>query len=268
MKTGQFDNISNEEYHRGSAYADYLSRSDLIPLLKSPAHYKARQNEPKTETPDMVFGSACHDFILQDDTSNIKVGPDVSKKTNKWKEFLEENQQFYCISPDDLVVMEAMKKVFRSHKYAYPLIAGAWFENTFLWEHAEYEGVFCKVRPDILRISDGIMCDYKTSKDADPDAFAKACVNYGYDIQSAYYPEGVRAITGAECEFYFIVQEKTEPYAIQIYLAGKEMIDLGKRKINKALKNYFEADLNNDWEKAYENTVLTLEPPRWALNQV
>jgi hypothetical protein len=58
------DEISNEDYHRGEAYKEFVSSSNLKNYLISPKYARYTQLHPKTEqTKAMEEGSVYHDYL-------------------------------------------------------------------------------------------------------------------------------------------------------------------------------------------------------------
>jgi hypothetical protein len=64
--------------------------------------------------------------------------------------------------------------------------------------------------------SDGIQ-DLKTARDASPQAFAKASVDFGYDLQATLYLLIARALGFDKKSFNFVVVENQEPWATKVY---------------------------------------------------
>jgi len=270
IKPGLYQGIPNSEYHRGEDYKPFLSRSDLMHLQDSPAHFTVYKNSPDEETADMIFGSAAHEIIISKTEKEVAVGPETSRRTNVWKDFVTANLGKYCITAEEYLRIKAMEKIFRKHKLATALLYGATIEETCIWNHSMYEGVQGKCRPDIKKIIEPrhILADYKTTgKRANKSEFAKATVNYGYDVQAKWYTDGMFTITGKEWEFLFIVQEKQPPFAIQVFRATPKLLQLGEFKINYALKVYWDAKEQKEWDRSYMEKIHDLDPPAWAFNE-
>jgi hypothetical protein len=78
--------------------------------------------------------------------------------------------------------------------------------------------------------------DVKSTLDASISGFARAIGKYGYDLQAAFYIDGVKAITGLTLPFYFLACEKNGPHAVAMYRASDEMVEDGRRKYRAALE--------------------------------
>lgn len=97
------------------------------------------------------------------------------------------------------------------------------------------------IRRDIVVIGDQhILVDYKTTDNAETEAFRSSAIKYGYDLQAGMYLEGYKANTGQDAIFLFIAQEKKEPYAINILQADEFMVKEGKQLFHDLMDIYHE----------------------------
>ena len=67
--------IPNKEYRA----MDGVSSSDLKKMAKSPAHFRYWKDNPKEDTPSLLFGRAVHKYILEKDDfyKEFAVAPDI-----------------------------------------------------------------------------------------------------------------------------------------------------------------------------------------------
>ena len=78
--------MTNTEYHNKT---EYLSKSNLDLIRKSPAHYKAFLDGEKSKpTPAMVFGSLVHSVVFNED--NFAVMPECDRRTKEGKAIYEQ----------------------------------------------------------------------------------------------------------------------------------------------------------------------------------
>lgn len=82
--------------------------------------------------------------------------------------------------------------VVHENKFADRLLQGK-HEISFFWTD-EATGEECKCRPDdIVVIGDQhILVDYKTTDNAETEAFRSSAIKYGYDLQAGMYLEGTK----------------------------------------------------------------------------
>jgi len=133
--SGKIMNIPDEEYHNNK---DYLSASSMKLLKKSPMHYKEHEQET---TDAMVFGSAYHCFILEEDKFKDRYfildeseilsillgeGSKSPRATNKYKEWKEGQlaraEGKILLDDNTFVKMQKMKRRLFQHPFARMLL--------------------------------------------------------------------------------------------------------------------------------------------------
>ena len=72
----------------------------------------------------------------------------------------------------------------------------------------EFEGVTCKVRPDLYNTRTGMVLDLKTTQDGSERGFAKSVRAFNYLFQAAWYMTALRQMGERPKEFVFLVVEK------------------------------------------------------------
>ena len=88
------------------------------------------------------------------------------------------------------------------------------------------------MRVDFLRDPDPdgrlILADYKTCQSAEPDAIARAVVNFGYDSQAAWYRDLVIGLGLARsAPFLFVFQETAAPYLVHVVELDADTVSMG-----------------------------------------
>lgn len=82
---------------------------------------------------------------------------------------------------------------------------------------AQVDGVWCRCMVDNAPLDPRLpLYDLKTTTDASPEGAVKAVVNYGYDVQAAFYLDAWRAATGEARRFRFILVEKEAPFEVAV----------------------------------------------------
>lgn len=85
--------MTNKEYHD----AEGVSKSDLDLVHKSPLHYITAKNSQKVQTEALLFGSALHKFVLENNefSSEFTTAPLCDRRTKEGKaiyaDFLEKS---------------------------------------------------------------------------------------------------------------------------------------------------------------------------------
>lgn len=171
------------------------------------------------------------------------------------------------LEQDQMLAIQSIQASISRHTGAARLLSSGLAEMSGFWVDTE-TGINCKCRPDWLVMAGetvtGIV-DLKTCCDASADGFARAVVTLGYDLQAAYYQDGIKALTGRTLPFYFIAVEKTAPYATAVYKASDEVIETGRAKYRGALQLLKWCRENNQWP-AYQPSgeIEEINLPRWA----
>ena len=121
-----------------------ISKSDLFKITKSPLHFKWSMENREDKTAALIFGSACHKYILERDDfdSEFAVALNVDRRTKTGKEeyakWLEENEGKDVVSSDDMEKIKAMAEVIDSNKFAKRLFSGE-HEKSFFWTDEQTE---------------------------------------------------------------------------------------------------------------------------------
>lgn len=230
-----------KEYHNDHSR---VSRSGVMRLLKSPAHYQAYINEPHKDTDAMRFGRVYDAYLLENKTP--EVCPFDSFRTAEAREWRDTHTDY--VRGDEMDVLNAMRDAMPAE-----IFVGGSAQVPVFWTD-EITGVECKALPDYLR---GNTClDLKTTDDATPGAFARSVRKYGYDIQAAMYLDGCASM--GVTEFIFVVQEKSAPYAVRQFKLSKETIELARMRYRDALAVYAECKESGEWF-AYDTNVEIIE---------
>lgn len=269
---------TNAEYH---AKEEFINASGLKTIIKrSPFHLvNCEQKEP---TPAMLFGTAYHDYVLEENlfharywTLDTSLRPEADKtmasnKNKAWKEEMElMNAGKQLISEEDLQKLATMKKALLAN----PTIAAFLLngEAELSHYHQDFEGAKVRVRPDYLKPK--VIVDLKTCEDASPEGFARQCHNFGYHIQAALYMDVLESIYGTSRKFVFICQEKTFPFAAQAYAASDSLIEQGRYEYTLALETYKRCLASGEWP-GYEmyaepemRGLIELNLPVWAYKE-
>jgi hypothetical protein len=233
--------ISNEDYHRGEQWSDFLSSTGLKHYLISPKYYKWAKEHPKEiGTEAAIKGSVYHEmlasyvnkgdfsdfennFFVFEPPINPKTGNAYGYTTKAW----EEAYEYQCgqnpgkevcttkeVGMANNMIDELLSGEFQKSKDVLHLIKHGEAETSHF---LEYEGAKYKYRTD-LKTSKKIV-DWKTVPlgMAHPDEFPKQIKNFGYHISAAMYQFFERMVTGKWKKFYWIVQEKEPPYDFMIH---------------------------------------------------
>ncbi len=259
------DDIPNAHYH---ADRSCVSVSGLKQLLRSPAHFRAYLDGEKKETPAMFFGSAIHARLLEPQVFDKEyvVAPAADKRSKEYKEFEIANADKKLLSVEQMATLLGMERSVQSHRTANSLLLAGLKEYTIVWQDEE-TGIWLKIRPDCLcpNVDTGVCFDLKSTDDASPQAFARSCVAFDYDLQAAFYLAGLRTIFRRDMDFAFGAIEKSEPFGVAVYGADDDMLKRGTRRMRQALNTLKQCRETDTWP-SYQpgGDYELLEWPRWA----
>jgi len=272
METGRHI-ISFEEYLADPCPIPSLSRSVIKDLVsKTPRHaywnhpklnkeYKPEESEKKFD-----IGTAAHSVFLQGDNIAVCLNFD-DWKTKKAREARDDARSNGLIPllPEQydnvLAMVEVGRKALKNSELAIDIKDGD-SEVTYIWKDGE---TFCRIRPDWISKDRIVILDYKTSsQSAEPEQFSKTVVNYGYDIQDAFYKRGVRNIEGTEPSFIFMAQEVEPPHLCSFIELDMQFQDMGEQKVKRGLHLWRECMKSGKWP-GYSEGIYTIEPPAYSL---
>jgi len=266
IKTGRYDNLTLEQYHRE---CPGWSKSSLDKVHRSMAHYFAEIERPRKQTEAMLLGSAFHCSILEPSLfeNEYCVIPECDRRTKEGKaiyaQFEFESVGKTGISYNAVEQIEGMKKAVYEHPIARNLFLAGDAEHSFFWIDKE-TGLLCKCRPDYLR-KDGICIELKTTRDASYESFKSDVGNFRYYVQAAYFIDGIKA-AGFECnEFLFCAVETDYPHNVNIFRLDSEALAVGRvayKQDLRRVKAFFDEKESDRWA-GYMPIVNDLYLPNW-----
>ena len=271
--------MSNTEYHS----LDYVSKSHLDEVNKSPFHYWDRYINPDRVVPEptkqMLLGSAMHTMVLEPDlfekeylveSANAPKRPTAAQLNAKkpstqtleaiafWDSFDDKANGKTLISIDDYQRLSIMKKRIFDHPAASTILnMSGVVEQSYQWKDSQ-TGEICKSRPDFHTDDGTLIVDLKTTSDASELGFQKSVHNFRYHVQAGFY---LRSIKEAE-QFVFIAVESKPPYLVAVYNASTDMINAGNRVADKNLATLAQCRKSGKWT-GYSEEITTLDLPRF-----
>jgi len=271
--------LSNAEYHA----LDYVSKSHLDLVDKSPFHYWDRFINPDSVIPEptkqMIIGSALHALVLEPDVFktefiveavNTPKRPTATQRNAKkpssqtldaiayWDEFDEKAKGKKLISIDDYERLTIMKKRIFDHPAASTILSmSGVVEQSYQWKDSQ-SGELCKSRPDFHTDDGTLIVDLKTTSDASELGFKKSVHNFRYHVQAGFY---LRSLKEAE-QFVFIAVESKPPYLVAVYNASTDMINAGNRVADKNLATIAQCRKTGKWT-GYSEEITNLDLPHY-----
>lgn len=228
------------------------------------AELKAQLEAMNTERPGKLSTSGSRHELAELLRAN---GQPVTLWSDVLAEWTENNPGRIVLTPETWDQLHAMANAVHSHPAAGALLTGCpgEAEKSVYWNDAT-TGVLCRCRPDWWR-DDNVIVDLKTTEDASPEGFAKSMANYRYDVQAAYYLDGVQAATRKRPKaFVFIAVEKKPPYGVGVYVLDSDSLELGRAQYQHDLRIYAECVRTGEWP-GYGDKIQTISLPAWHANK-
>lgn len=270
MTTGILD-LSPELYHADPADRPSLSKSiahllcDKSPRHAREAHPKLNPNFERKDEGKFDLGTVAHDVLLEgrdilyvvhaDDwrTKVAKEERDAARELGKVPLLAKDRDAVYAM-------VDAAREQLAALNVDPPFFTDGQAERTIVWEEDE---VICRARLDWLRDDLQAIDDYKTtSASADPDRWVRTMLGIGGDLQAAFYRRGVKALTGEDAEFRFIVQETSPPYLLCPIALSPDLMAIAERKVEWAIKRWRVCLETGIWD-GYPTDVCYVEAPGW-----
>ena len=276
--TGFHLDIPEEHYHR---HPTSLSQSGAKLILQAPALFDHSRRHPVYKR---IFdvGSAAHQEVLGKGAGIVVIQrTTVDKKTGEILEVVdapdlrsasaqEHQKQIRTegkipVTRKEYDHVQAMAEVLAGHKRAMELFTEGDAEvSAFCID--EPTGVMRRARFDFL--TSNICVDYKSAESADPWAFARNAVDYGYDIQDAFYLDLLEDLGHPADAFTFVVQQKQAPYLVSVVELDEDSREHGRRRYQRALEVFAECTATGVWPPFVpEDTHQTVRIPDWALRR-
>ncbi len=277
-EVGIHEGIPNEVYHHRW---EAVNASRLSDLTRSPAHCLWRMVHPSTEqTPAMVFGTAVHCAVLEPEEFEKRYRHDPpcppERKPSGWKNTNDYKSQAadLRLAGFELLTSDQLEgcKLIRESIYGEPSAARDLLEAMTATEVSYVAddpatGLRCKVRPDLLAESAGIVGDLKTTRAGAKSAFGRQIYSLGYHRSKAFYMDCMETLEPRKWEHHvFLVVENTPPYEVAVYDLDPAATEMGRREVRLLLDLYAECKRTGNWP-GYDTTVQTVGVPHWAYYQ-
>ena len=240
-----------KEYRAEPGY----SYSTLKAYLKSPLH--GAKQTPFAETAAMRFGTGV-DMAMKGDQASIVVSPYDDFRTKEAREWKATNADKFVVSGSDAERIAACAASVSNHLAVREMKLQYMESDPPMF--GSIDGIRIKGLPDWA--FGGVIVDLKTtSGGVDATSFAKTVDSFHYDLQAAVYTELARQNGEAETQFYWIAVESDNPYDVAVYRATQTILDVGRAKLARALRNVKLAE--SGFLSGHSTMLTDLEMPAW-----
>lgn len=266
--------IPAQAYHSHPA----LGSTSLKRALITPQHYWAFAKEnperlEEEETDALIFGRLAHCLVLENEDvfkrDFIVLPEGLDRRTTagkqKYADIMADAGLKTVVKHADVEKARAMRKAVEQH-FVWKYLKHGAAEGSSFWKDG---GLDCKVRLDWVESTDigNIIIDYKTSKCAAREAFARQMNNLNYHVQTAHYNEGYKAAHGEEAHaFLFVAQDKKAPFAVGAYMVDPAAVKTGRLKRQKAL-DIIRTGRETGYWPGYTDKIELIDIPTYAQYQ-
>ncbi len=258
-------------YHADPCLTPSLSASIIHVLCsQSPrhawvAHPKLNPAFVAEEAGQMDIGKVCHALMLEGiDVAEWLPFPDW--RTNAAKEAREAARAAGKVPilekhREDILAMVAAARVqLNQHRDAKRAFMDGKPEQTLIWEE---DGIACRARLDWIMNDHSHIYDYKTrSGSANPDQLSRTLFAEGWDCQAAWYVRGLKAITGKDVPFSFVLQETFPPYALSVVALDDWAMVQATKKCMWAVEKWAECLASGVWP-GYSDRTESIRLHEW-----
>ncbi len=276
IEPGIYHDVPFDEYLAWDA----MNQSTLKHAARSMAHLRAAMDAPpRAETPShFTFGTLVHAGLLEPLSllERYVVMPDFAaglcrnngepyknpRASNAYKDAVTE---FRAAHPGQTAIdAEAYRAMcsalvsIDTNDRAVRYLSDNQAEVSICWRDAD-TGFLCKARLDGLSRKHRRITDAKTGSDIG-DRFAWAIHDFGYDVQSAFYLDGVQATFPDDGAYRFciVAVESAEPFCVRAAMVSAKTVAVGRGKYKTWLGQYAAAVRTGVWP-GYDN------PEEWSL---
>lgn len=250
-----------DAYH--AAPSACLTQSGIKTLLsETPYDYK---NPTPRKSKEMDFGSVVHALTLGKGKS-FSICPFDDYKTKAAREWKVEQEAEGLIPIKVDRYNDAMKIASRLQFVIANLTQGHDYQTEvpFYWQEGE---TWCSGMADVW-VPELLLCiDPKvTARVARP---APQMINYGWDIQAAWYTRGLTAIHpehAGRIRFVNVLIKPQEPFTHRIVTIGEAWRHSAEQECLRALRIFQRCTAEDKWP-AWGDEIEQLDAPSWALSQ-
>lgn len=263
------EDLDENVYHRHPA----LSASGAKRLLSPgcPALFKHdRDNGGRPNKRAFDVGHAAHAAVLGVGLEMVVVDADnwMTKAAKEIRDAAYAEGKCPILAKEKAAV-DAMALEIRRHPLASRLLdpERGRPEVSVFW-HDEKHGIDRRARFDWLTNPEAgvptlVVPDYKTTRSAEPRAFARSIFEFGYDMQAVFYSDAVIAAGLAEdVDFLFIAQETTAPYLVTVHELDDISLAVGRARVDEACALFRDCTDTGIWPGYSDDIELVGPPPR------
>lgn len=252
-------------------FTDYLALDAIdASLIKSALRGREFIKLTHKESDALNFGRAFHIALLEPEKfaklvqvrdGGVKTKKHAAQKEKDLQTYGDDALDFIYISEDERNTIDKMREAIYQFDDVKKLLLPTEKEITGILDfpNGKAPGKF-KIRVDAK--GRNYLLDLKTTTASGFDYFTREIVNYGYDIQAAFYLWVANVIEGSETyeRWFWLVVEKSAPFRVALYEAPESVKVVGLKKAFEGVHKIRDAYRENKFSELI-NTEITM--PAW-----
>lgn len=257
------DELSNSKYHGARGFyssSQFKDALDDIELFYK--KYISGEVVGRESIPAFDIGTYFHTAILEPHNleNECAVFTGGVRRGKAWDEFKDKHEGKAIITAKELLQAENLITATKASPIAMGLLSQGESEFSCF---TNVMGLPVKVRADWINIQEGYILDLKstTGNAKDEHKTKNKISNYNYDLSASLYIDAFNAHYGEEIikDFYWTFSSKDYSNS-KTYRASREMLEVGRRKYQKALRTILKyMELN--WE--FVDELADVSPLPW-----
>lgn len=240
-----------------------LSYSSLKEFVKSPRHFVYYKEQPRKPPTDAMLLGTCVDILLltpEDFAGKIMPVHNINRRTTDGKNehaamvSLAQAQKMTLVSNDIINQATEIVAYVKTNSKAMEMVnARKGAQVKLFWTDKKYQlSVVGYVDLETAYKGKHCIVDIKTAASADPEEFSRQAGKLMYDLQMGAYLEGYRRTRYMFPDWYWMIIETTEPYAVEIIKAEAKEMEAARAFFQDTLKAFKICQEHECWEMGYE----------------
>lgn len=244
--------------------AEGVRWSRLKAMRVSPKQYQYELKNPRADSAALLVGRAIHTIVLEGMEAYRNRAVVFGGKTRQgkaWDEFREAHKGREILSTAEDELARACAEAVLEDPIAKRHLRHGIAEKVIQWKDEE-TGILCKCRVDLVN---GHLVELKSTRDPDPDSFARDAHRFGYHGQIAFYHDGVVA-SGYELEQppALITVGTKPPHDVVVLKVSEYEIEAGQNLYRPLLVELAECLERDEWPGIARGRELSFRLPPWA----
>lgn len=277
---GLYEGVPFETYRQWDA----MNASTLCEGLTSMRRLRAKLDGllPDSDSPAMRFGRAVHCRLLEPERfvtafpTAETCGDPKCRHLGRfltdagWRCGKHKGKDFWepadFITDDEAERIEHIRENAFRHREIQEIRKYAGAETSLVFEHC---GVRCKARLDkLITAGGGFVLDVKTfGKPVTEDAWAKQIADLHYHVKAAFYLAGVKAVTGLDAEWWWVVVETSPPFDVAAIRMTDFDRQVGAWEVRRLLEAYQRCRESGEWPGRFPELVQHVGLPQWRAKE-